>query len=72
MDDLTTKILSIVAVVVSVGGAALGIINHKRIRSTCCGHKGEVSIDVENTTPPKKEKEEVGYKPPEDVPVPPT
>lgn len=26
-------------------------VNHHRIRSTCCGHKLEASIDVEETTP---------------------
>jgi hypothetical protein len=46
-------ILSIVAVVVSIGGSILGIINHKRVRSTCCGNKLDVSLDVESTTPPK-------------------
>jgi len=27
-------------------------INHKRIRSNCCGKKLEASLDIENTTPP--------------------
>ena len=27
-------------------------INHKRIRSNCCGKKIEASLDIENTTPP--------------------
>ena len=45
-------ILSIVAVIVSVGTTVIGIINHKRIRSSCCGRKMEVSVDVEQTTPP--------------------
>ena len=27
-------------------------INHKRVRSTCCGSHGEVSLDIENTSPP--------------------
>lgn len=29
------------------------IVNHKRIRSNCCGKKLEASIDIENTTPPE-------------------
>ena len=40
--------------------AALGVlykiymvVNHKRIRSSCCGQKLEASIDIENTTPPE-------------------
>lgn len=48
-------ILSIVAIVLSVGGTILAVINHKRIRSNCFGKKLEVSLDVESTTPPKKE-----------------
>jgi hypothetical protein len=45
----------------SVIGSSLGIIsilvsivtyiNHKRIRSECCGKKMQVSLDIENTTP---------------------
>jgi hypothetical protein len=46
-------ILSIVAIVVSIGGSILAVINHKRVRSTCCGKVLDVSLDVENTTPPK-------------------
>ena len=26
--------------------------NHRRIRSTCCGHTSISSIDIETTTPP--------------------
>lgn len=50
MDD--SKILGILAILVSVGTAIIGAINHKRLRSSCCGKKTEVSIDIENTTPP--------------------
>ena len=28
------------------------VVNHKRIRSNCCGTKLEASIDIEETTPP--------------------
>lgn len=48
----TNTILSIVAIVTSVGGAVLAVINHKRIRSNCFGKEIVLSIDVENTTPP--------------------
>jgi hypothetical protein len=50
MDQVS--ILSIVAIVISVGGTVLSVINHKRIKSNCFGQKLEVSLDVENTTPP--------------------
>jgi len=29
------------------------VVNHKRIRSNCCGKKIEASIDIDNTTPPE-------------------
>jgi hypothetical protein len=45
-------ILSIIALVVSIGGSILALVNHKRIRSSCCGKTLEASLDVENTTPP--------------------
>ena len=48
-------IIAIVSLVVSVAGSALAIINHKRIRSNCCGKELTTSIDIENTTPPKPE-----------------
>jgi hypothetical protein len=46
------SIMSIAALVVSIGGSVLAVINHKRVRSTCCGTKLESSLDIENTTPP--------------------
>ena len=38
-----------VALAVSVGTAVVGVVNHKRIRSNCCGKKAEASLDIENT-----------------------
>jgi len=35
----------------SIASIILGIINHRRIRSNCCGRIGEVAIDIDNTTP---------------------
>jgi hypothetical protein len=41
------------------GGTILGIIlllyktfNKKRLRSNCCGYKTEMSMDIDNVTPP--------------------
>ena len=45
-------ILSIVAIIISIGGSIIAIINHKRIRSNCCGKEIIASVDVESTTPP--------------------
>lgn len=54
MDD--NYILSIIAIVVSVGGAIVGIINHKRIKSKCNGKELVVALDIENTSPKKELK----------------
>jgi hypothetical protein len=48
----TAFILSVVASCVSLSTLVIGVINHKRIRSQCCDKKVEVSLDIENTTPP--------------------
>lgn len=50
MED--NSIMAIAALVVSIGGSVMAVINHKRIRSNCCGAKLETSLDIESTTPP--------------------
>jgi len=55
MNETDSSILSMIAIGVSVITAVVGVINHKRIRSNCCGKIAEASIDIENTTPPKLE-----------------
>jgi hypothetical protein len=45
-------IMSGVALFLAVGGAILAVVNHKRVRSNCCGREMSVSVDVEATTPP--------------------
>lgn len=59
MEDNFSSILSIVSIAVSVAGIVLGVINHKRIRSNCCGTKGEISFDIENTTPVDSTKDKL-------------
>jgi len=34
-------------------GTVYAAINHRRIRSNCCGNKLEASLDVDATTPTK-------------------
>lgn len=53
MDE--NNVLSVIAIVISVGSAILGVINHRRIRSHCCGKDLVASLDVETTTPPKED-----------------
>jgi hypothetical protein len=51
MDQTGSNIIAIVGLSVSVLTAVVGALNHKRIRSTCCGNKAEASLDIENTSP---------------------
>jgi hypothetical protein len=34
----------------------LVVVNHKRVRSRCCGKQLDSSLDIEETTPPAKEE----------------
>ena len=53
----TTTMLSYVAIGTSVLGAIYTAVNHRRIRSTCCGFKGEASLDIGELTPPERPTE---------------
>lgn len=75
MDSTNTGIIAIVGLIVSVGGSVLAVINHRRLRSNCCGLPLVVSVDVENTTPPtdlriKIPKPKHESSPPTPAPVP--
>ena len=48
----TGSLLGILSISIHVIEKIYAVINHKRIRSKCCGFDTEVSLDVENTTPP--------------------
>jgi len=50
MDD-PNVIINYITLGLSIASIILGIINHRRIRSNCCGRIGEVAIDIDNTTP---------------------
>lgn len=49
MDSVTNMILSGLAIAVSVGSVILGIINHRRIVSRCCGRIASISLDINDT-----------------------
>ena len=51
MSDLATSVVSYISLGLAVGGILIGAINHKRIRSTCCGVEKSISLDIDNTTP---------------------
>ena len=46
------QIMNCAALVISGISFVIGVMNHKRIRSGCCGKKIEVSFDIDKTTPP--------------------
>lgn len=48
----TSLIVSGIAIVTSLVTVIYGAINHKRIKSICCGKSCVTSIDIEQTTPP--------------------
>ena len=52
MDQQT--ILASIAISLSIAGAIITAINHKRIRSVCCKRSFTASLDIETTTPPVK------------------
>jgi len=49
MDANTQQVLTIISLIVSVGSTILGIINHKKIRSTCCRKEAILSFDLDDT-----------------------
>ena len=51
MDNSTTVVISFCGFAVSILTAVVAAINHKRIRSSCCGKEIVASLDIESTTP---------------------
>ena len=46
-----TQIVSWLSLGLGIVGLVIGAINHKRIRSSCCGVEKSVSLDIESTSP---------------------
>jgi hypothetical protein len=53
MDQDATNVIAYCGFLFGVLTTIFTAINHKRCRSVCCGTKIDVSMDVEDTTPPK-------------------
>jgi hypothetical protein len=56
-DNVATTIgsyLGYVSMVVMGIGSIVALVNHRTIRSKCCGREASVSLDIDATTPPKK------------------
>ena len=43
-----------IALIISMGAMIIGVINHKRIRSNCCGREGSISLDISPTAHTEK------------------
>jgi hypothetical protein len=76
MDATNSGIIAIVGLLVSVGGSVLAVVNHRRIRSNCCGLPLVASVDIEDTTPtdlrikiPKTKQESLPPTPPAQPPL---
>lgn len=44
----------LISLVIVITEKVVQLLNHKRVRSKCCGRVAEASLDVENTTPPSE------------------
>jgi hypothetical protein len=49
-------IAGLVSLAIVITEKLVQLINHKRVRSKCCGKVAEASLDVENTTPPSERR----------------
>jgi hypothetical protein len=54
----TGAVLGGTGVFLSIAGIVYSAINHKHIRSKCCGREIDFSIDIESTTQDKETKKE--------------
>ena len=50
-NNISTQIVSYIALAIAIGGMVCGVINHRRIRSNCFGRIATVSLDIDPTTP---------------------
>jgi len=48
---VTGSIGASITIGLAIGYKIFQIINHKRVRSNCCGKKIEMSVDIESTSP---------------------
>jgi hypothetical protein len=56
-DSVATQIGAIagyISMVMMIIGSVIAVINHRRIRSECCGTRGSIALDIDSTSSPKK------------------
>ena len=49
MSDLSTQIVSYAALGLSLLGMAVTAVNHRALRSRCCGREATISLDIDST-----------------------
>lgn len=49
--DQASQVGGILGIVITVVGVIYSAVNHKRLRSNCCGRKIDIAIDIESTSP---------------------
>lgn len=49
--DEASQVGGVLGIIITVIGVIYGAINHKRLRSTCCGRKVDISVDIDSTSP---------------------
>ena len=47
-------IAGLVSLAIVITERLVRLINHKRVKSKCCGRVAEVSLDIDNITPPSE------------------
>ena len=51
MDSETQDIMIYVSIVISISAMVINLVNHKKLRSGCCGKNLTMSLDIDNTSP---------------------
>ena len=51
MDNQDTSIIAFCGLAVSILTAVIGAINHRRVRSECCGKVATASLEIDQVTP---------------------
>jgi hypothetical protein len=57
-NNLSTQIISYIALAIGIGGMICGVVNHRRLTSRCGQRTTTVSLDIDPTTPKTGEKAE--------------
>jgi hypothetical protein len=47
---MDSNVLSTIAIVISILGVIIGVINHKEVKSRCCKKEVQFSLDINSTT----------------------